>query len=174
MTSSTRTITKAPAAEEDLLYGEGIAQQMRAGVPYNVTKIRGFRPVNDITELNNLNPTKFPKAVLVENGALAFYKYNGAAYEALTILTKITTIVSEVTSFSAISLSTVLLSSGTPQSINNITNGIAGQELKLIATNGNTTIENTASIVLKGGSDYPIPSNTGLTLVYTGSVWAEV
>lgn len=174
MTSSVRTVTKALAAEEDLLYGEGTAQQTRAGVAYTVSKIRGFRPVNDATELAELDPVKFPKVVLVRNGTLQFFQYNGTEYEQLSPLTKVETVTSPVTSFSAIAKHTVIFSSGSAHTISDITNGIIGQELNIISTTVNTTIENSANIVLKGGSNYLISANTGLRLIYTGTVWAEV
>jgi hypothetical protein len=174
MASSVRTVTKALAAEEDLLYGEGTAQQTRAGVSYPVSKIRGFRPVNDATELAELDFAKFPKAVLVRNGAVQFFQHNGTAYEELVLLKKTEVITANISSFSAIAKSTVIFSVGSTQSITDITNGIVGQELNVISTTANTTIENTASIVLKGGANYLIPANTGLRLIYTGTVWAEV
>ena len=174
MASSVRTVTKALAAEEDLLFGEGIAQQTRAGLSYTVSKIRGFRPVNDATELAELDFDKFPKAVLVRNGAVQFFQHNGAEYEELVLLKKTEVITTNLSSFSAIAKNTVIFTVGTAQSISDITNGIIGQELNIISTTVNTTIENNANIVLKGGSNYLIPANTGLRLVYTGTVWAEV
>lgn len=174
MATSVRTVTKALAAEEDLLYGEGTAQQIRAGVSHTVSKIRGFRPVNNTTELADLDFAKFPKAVLVRNGALQFFQHNGTDYEELSILKKTEVISAAVTSFSAVAKNTVIFSSTTAHSINDITNGILGQELNIVSTTLNTTIENSASIVLKGGVNYVIPANTGLRLIYTGTVWSEV
>lgn len=174
MASSVRTVTKALAAEEDLLYGEGTANQTRAGVDYTVSKIRGFRPVNSQDELDSLEFAKFPKAVLVLNGLLRFYQHNGTAYEELVLIPKTEDIIANVSSFSAIAKSTVIFSVTTAQSISDITNGTKGQELTIISTTANTTIENSASIVLKGGVNYLIPANTGIKLTYTGTIWAEV
>lgn len=174
MAESVRTITKALAAEEDLLFGEGTANQSRAGVDYAVSKIRGFRPVNSQDELDNLDFTKFPKAVLVLNGLLSFYQHNGGAYEQIVPVYKTEDITANVSSFSAIAKSTVIFSVATAQSISDITNGTKGQELTIISTTANTTIENSASIVLKGGANYLIPANTGIKLSNTGTVWAEV
>lgn len=174
MVSSVRTVTKALAAEEDLLYGEGTAQQTRAGVAYTVSKIRGFRPVADSTELSELNFSKFPKAALVESGSLRFYQHNGAEYEELVLISKTLTISSAVTSVSAIANRTIIFSVSSAHSITNFTNGIKGQELNIIATTVNTTIDNNANIVLKGGVNLNLPANTGIRLIYTGVVWAEV
>lgn len=174
MTSSVRTVTKALAAEEDLLYGEGIAQQTRAGVTQTVTKIRGFRPVNNVTELGELDHAKFPKAVLVENGTLQFYQFNGAIYEALVPLNKTEVTAAVVSSFSAIGKNTMIFSVAAAQSISDITNGVIGQVITIISTTANTTVENSGSIVLKSGANYLIPANTGIRLQYTGTVWAEV
>ena len=174
MAASVRTVTKALAGEEDLLYGEGTAQQARAGASYTVSKIRGFRPVNDMDELDTLDFNKFPKAVLVTSGYFKFFQFNGAEYEQVIPITKTKVTTSPVTSISAISVNTQILSSVTPHTIDTITNGVTGQELNIIDTTGNTIIENNASIVLKAGSNYDIPTNTGLRLIYTGTVWAEV
>lgn len=174
MASSVRTITKVLAAEEDLLYGEGLANQNRAGIDYAVSKIRGFRPVNNQDELDTLDFAKFPKAVLVLNGLLRFYQYNGVAYEQLVPVAKTIDVTANVSTFSALLLETVIFTVATAQSISDITNGTKGQELTIISTTANTTIENSASIVLKGGANYLIPANTGIKLSFTGTVWAEV
>jgi len=174
MASSVRTVTKALAAEEDLLYGEGTAQQTRAGIAYTVSKIRGFRPVNSLTELDELDFNKFPKAVLVESGLLRFYQHNGSEYEELVLINKTLTIASVVTSVSAIANSTIIFNVSSAHSIVNFTNGSKGQELNIIAITANTTIDNNANIVLKGGSNLNLPTNTGIRLIYTGTVWAEV
>lgn len=174
MASSVRTVTKALAAEEDLLYGEGTAQQTRAGVAYTVSKIRGFRPVNNSTELDDLDFNKFPKVVLVESGAFKFYQHNGTEYEELVPISKTLTIVSPVVTASAIANRTIIFNVGSAHDVANFTNGIKGQELNIIATTANTTIENNANIVLKGGSNLNLPTNTGIRLIYTGVVWAEV
>jgi hypothetical protein len=174
MSATVRTVTKALAAEEDILFGEGTAQQTRAGVAYQVTKFRNMRPVNSIDELNNLDFNKFPKAMLVENGIVKFYQHNGAVYEELIPVTRVSTETAVVTNISAISKQTIIFNVASAHTIASINNGVIGQELNLISSTNNTTIANNANIVLKGGSDYLIPANTGLKLVYTGSVWAEV
>lgn len=174
MSATVRTVTKALAAEEDILFGEGTAQQTRAGVAYTVNKFRNMRPVNSIDELNNLDFNKFPKAILVENGTIKFYQHNGAVYEELVPIVKVTTETAVVSSISAIGKRTIIFNVSSAHTIDTINNGVIGQELTLISSTSNTTIENNAGIVLKGGSNYVIPANTGLRLVYTGSVWAEV
>ena len=146
MASSVRTVTKALAAEEDLLYGEGTAQQTRAGAAYTVTKVRGFRPVNDMDELNALDYNKFPKAVLVTGGYFKFYQFNGTEYEQVIPITKTKTTTSPVTSISAVSVSTQIISSASAHTLDTITNGTIGQELNIIDTTGNTTIENNAVV----------------------------
>jgi len=151
MASSTRTITKALAAEEDLLYGEGVVQQTRAGVPYNVTKIRGFRPVNDVSELNLLDSVKFPKAVLVDNGLLSFYQFNGTEYEQLVPVTKSNVITDTSSTVIAAASQTLLFSVGSVHTISSITGGTKGQVLHIVSTTSFTTIQSNAGIVLKGG-----------------------
>ena len=173
MVSSVRTVTKALAAEEDLLLGEGVAQQTRAGKSYTVTKVSGFRPVNSDEELLALNPIRFPKAALVKNNTVQFMKHNGAEYEALVLVTK-TLVVTSNTSTIAPSADTVIFNISTAHEVSDILSGLLGQKLTIVSTTINTTIKNSTSVVLKGGADYLIPVNTGLQLVYTGSVWAEV
>jgi hypothetical protein len=174
MASSVRTVTKALAAEEDLLFGEGTAQQTRAGRSYTVSKVRGFRPVNNQSELDDLDFNKFPKAVLVENGNFKLYQHNGTFYEELVLVNKTLVVATPSTSISAIANNTIIFSVGSAHTVTNFDNGIKGQELNVISTTANTTIANNANIVLKGGSNYLIPTHTGLRLVYTGTVWAEV
>ena len=173
MTTATRTVTKALAAEEDLLYGEGTASQTRGDNSYTVTKIRGFRPVNDIDELNALDFNKFPKAVMVQNGAFAFYQFNGAEYEQIVPLTKTQTVLSSNPVISVIGVETLLLQSAS-LTITTLNNGTKGQKLHIISEVDNQGIENNAGIVLKGGTNYTFPKNTGITLINTGTVWAEV
>jgi len=173
MATSVRTVTKALAAEEDLLLGEGVAQQTRAGKSYTVTKIGGFRPVNSDEELLALNPISFPKAALVKTSTVQFMKHNGAEYEALVLVPK-TLVVTSNTSTIAPSADTVIFNVSTIHEVSDILSGVLGQKLIIVSTTANTTIKNSTNVVLKGGVDYLIPVNTGLQLVYTGSVWGEV
>lgn len=172
--SSSRVVTKVLAAEEDLLFGEGLAQQTRAKNSYTVNKISIVKPVNNSQDLNDLDPLKYPKVFLVENGYYKFYQYNGAAYEELVPITKTHTISTPVTLISAISKKTIFFDVATPHSVSNISDGFEGQELNLISRTSNTTIANNSEIVLKTGSDYLIPVNTGLKLVFNGNSWSEV
>ncbi len=77
---TTRVITKALATEQDLAYGEGVVEQTRAGTSYELDMIRGFRPCNSQEELFALDPAKFPKACLVQDGTVAFYSWDGTKY----------------------------------------------------------------------------------------------
>jgi len=174
MASSTRTITKVLAAEEDLLWGEGEVTQLRGDESLTLNKIRGFRPVNTQEEFDALDETKYPKVVMVQNGIMTFYQYNGSAYEVLIFQRRLDTVVTADTAFSAISKHTVVYSATSAHTIANITNGFAGQEINLISTTSNTTIANNAIISLKLGGDLLIPANTGIRLVCLGSVWVEV
>ena len=80
----------------------------------------------------------------------------------------------DVTKLAADVNKTIIFNVSSTHTIDTITNGVVGQELTIVSSTNNTTIENNANIVLKGSSNYAIPANTGLKLVYTGSVWAEV
>lgn len=174
MASSTNLVTKVLAAQEDLLFGEGSAAQTRAGESVVVSKIRGFYPVNDLSELNALDHDKFPKACLVSGALISFYKYNGAVYEQLVILPKGETTVAALTSASVVGKEVVVVSSATPHTIIDLQGGTQYQVVRLIATNTNTTIAHNANISLRTGANLNLPANTGVTLCYTGTIWAEV
>lgn len=174
MAATVRTVTKALAAEEDILFGEGTAQQTRAGKSYTVNKFRNMKPVNSLDELAELDFNKFPKVMLVERGAVRFYQHNGAEYEQLVPIARTSVETAAVSSISAINMQSIIFSTTSAHTITSINTGVTGQELAIVSTTNNTTVANNANIVLKGGSDYAIPANTGLKLVYTGSVWAEV
>lgn len=178
MNATVRTITRALATEEDILYGEGTAQQSRGGAQRTVQKVRGFRPVNNQDELQALNPSRFPKAVLVENGVATFYTFDGTGYVPLTINAergyRTVVVASPVTNVNALNLASIIFSVTTSHTLADIDNGEAGKVLHIASTTANTTIANNANISLKGGVDYLIPANTGITLLHTGSIWAEV
>lgn len=82
---TTRVITKALATEQDLAYGEGVVEQTRAGVSYELDMIRGFRPCNSQEELLALDPGKFPKACITADGAVSFYAWDGTKYSVLSL-----------------------------------------------------------------------------------------
>lgn len=60
-----------------------------------------------------------------------------------------------------------------PTTITNFTGGVAGQVLYLVFADTNTTIT-TANAYLSGAASYVSTVNGTLTLVYTGSAWAEI
>lgn len=173
MALATRKVTKVLATKEDIVFGEGTVQQDRAGTTYTLEKLRLIYPVNDESELADLDPEQFPKALLVKNGFVTVYQHNGDTYEELvqTVKTLVTT--EELTVLSAISVDTVIFS-GPVSNLTTINNGSLGQCIKIVPTNGNLTIINNTNIVTKSGSDIVVPINTGVQLVYTGTVWAEV
>lgn len=83
MADTSRYITKALAAQEDMLFGEGTTQQTRGGRTYTVSKLRGFYPCNSLTELNELDPDRFPKACTVINSSVVNYAHDGTSYRAV-------------------------------------------------------------------------------------------
>ncbi len=74
------TIKKNLAGEEDLLFGEGSVNQSRGGGNFTIHGIRGFWPVNNQTELDELDPVKHPKAVLLDGTTLKFYSYTAGSW----------------------------------------------------------------------------------------------
>ena len=172
--TSTRTLTKVLAGEEDLLYGEGLANQTRGEQNVVVNKVRGFRPVNSIEELEELDINRFPKVVLVENGTIRFLEFDGAYYSDLSFAPLPYTVDTAISSVSVSARTTIVFSVDEPHTVSQLAGGNQGQEITLVSTqDAKTTIENNAVISLKGGTDYTIPLNTGLKLVYIGTVWME-
>lgn len=174
MPASTRVATKALAGQEDLLFGEGVANQTRAGQSLPISKIRGFYPVNDVAELADLDFLRFPKAVVVQSGQMQFYQHNGAEYEQVQLTPKGDVTESPVTSTSAVGIETLVIDSATPHTLSNLTNGFLYQRVYIVAVTGNTTVDNNSVIKLKGGVPLLLPSGTGITLIHTGSFWSEV
>jgi hypothetical protein len=172
--TTTRTVTKALAVEEDILYGEGPAQQTRGGVSTPVTKVSGFRPVNTMAELLALDIEKFPKAVLVINGTAIFYQHNGTDYEQLIPLSKQETISVDNAAISVATKETIIFNVATPHLLTSLNDGIVGQRVTLISKTANTTVQNNTNMALKGAADYLIPINTGITLEFIGTIWSEV
>ena len=173
--TSTRTLTKVLAGEEDLLYGEGLANQTRGEQSVIVNKVRGFRPVNSIEELEELDVSRFPKAVLVENGTMRFLEFDGSYYADLSFAPLPVTVDTTVSSVPVSARTVIVFDVESPHTVSLLAGGNQGQEITLVSTqDAKTTIENNATISLKGTTDYAIPLNTGLKLVYIGTVWMEV
>lgn len=175
--STVRVVKKVLAVEEDLLYGEGVVEQERAGKLYEVNRIRGFRPVNSLSELNVLDPSRFPKVALVQNGVVTLKQYNGTTYEDLAIGNtgaKASVTTEPIVSLGNLNMTTCIFSVPSPHTLTTIAPGSTGQELTLVSTTNNTTVANNSTISLKSGQGVTIPRNTGLKLIYTGSTWAEV
>lgn len=81
---SNRVITKSLAAQQDLLFGEGLQEQKRAGGNFVVDKIRTIYPVNSLDELNALDPEQFPKARLYTEDGTVDYVYSEGEYVAVS------------------------------------------------------------------------------------------
>lgn len=65
------------------------------------------------------------------------------------------------------------VNNGGSTTVTSFTGGTSGQYILLLGGNANTTIQNNASIKLKGAVDAVLPSNGIMTLFFT-SVWTEV
>lgn len=77
---SSLQVEKNLLTEEDIAYGEGPLVQQRQGIPFNLSKVRGFYPVNSVEELNALDTVKHPKAVLCSSSSATFYSYISGAW----------------------------------------------------------------------------------------------
>lgn len=75
------TILKDLAGQEDLLLGEGSENQVRDGLAFPVSKIRVIYPANDTTEIQNLDPNKYPKVMLWSGSTVQFYLWDGSVYQ---------------------------------------------------------------------------------------------
>jgi hypothetical protein len=71
-------------------------------------------------------------------------------------------------------LTVVNASNTSPTTVTAINNGSAGRTLTIVFTNGNTTIQNNASIKLNGAANFVGTADDSLTLIWTGSAWQEV
>lgn len=79
---TTNTIKKVLAGEEDLAYGEGTETQIRSEQEIEVSQVRaGYRPCATAEEMNALDPLRFPRASVIEDGQIKFYAHNGTSYE---------------------------------------------------------------------------------------------
>jgi hypothetical protein len=69
---------------------------------------------------------------------------------------------------------TFLASNSSGTTITNFTSGIDGQELLIIFTNSNTTVQHNANIRLSGGTNFTGTSNDTMRLVYSSAIWYEL
>lgn len=76
-------IKKDLAGQEDILWGEGSVIQVRNQQNTEVSKVRMIYPSESIAELQQVDPDKFPRVVLISEGKIQFYSWNGAQYEPL-------------------------------------------------------------------------------------------
>lgn len=174
MPDSTRIATKVLGAQQDLLIGEGKAQQSRAGTTYTVDKIRLLYIANSLEELNALDPTMFPKALLVVDGGYSLRVFDGAVYRHVPQLQPVASVTDETT-IDVTAVETVVVTPTVPTIITELSNGVNGQCVRLIATTPDTTVANNSTIHLRGGSNLALPIGTGITLVFISSIgWAEV
>lgn len=65
------------------------------------------------------------------------------------------------------------LAYASPATITNFLNGVSGQTIRLLPTNGNITLKNNATIVTKSGSDTNISANQVITLSLYNGVWYQ-
>ncbi len=71
----TRNVKKNLIGEQDVAYGEGQVDQTRAGGDYAIDQIRSLWPINDVAELDTLDPTRHPKAVRLDRVTLKATMY---------------------------------------------------------------------------------------------------
>jgi hypothetical protein len=62
-------------------------------------------------------------------------------------------------------------SNSSATSITNFTNGRVGQSIVITATNANTTINNTATILNDGGTNLAVPSGGSVSYLFNGTAW---
>ncbi len=71
-----RTIEKNLICEQDIAYGEEDIAQTRNGGSYTGTQIRGLWPINEESELETLDPSRHPKAILIDGDILTIYTWD--------------------------------------------------------------------------------------------------
>ncbi|QBP07043.1 hypothetical protein ETP1_042 [Edwardsiella phage ETP-1] len=76
----TNLVHKELGGMEDLLFGEGKAQQVRNGQPIEVTRIKLLYLIRSDAELTGLDGSRFPFVLKVAQDGAEFFRYNGSAY----------------------------------------------------------------------------------------------
>ncbi len=75
-------ITKNLIVQEDLALGEATISQTRGGVNYpTLNPLRSIYPVNNLVELNAIDPTKYLKACLFINSEYTLYSYYSGSWQ---------------------------------------------------------------------------------------------
>lgn len=74
-------IKKELIVQEDIDFGENTVDQTRQDTQYeNLAQVNNLYTINSIEELQYVDPLKFPKVVLFENGIASFYQYVENSY----------------------------------------------------------------------------------------------
>lgn len=98
---------------------------------------------------------------------------NDGVFEAKQLKNKFVIVTNGATSIDASSGNVFATVNGSATSINSIINGVGGQEITLIMTDNNTTIQYTSNIKLKDGVNYVATNNDTIKLVCDGVNWFE-
>ena len=130
---------------------------------------------------NNQNVLQISKErtrIKASGGATILELLNAGLSQGLKVETRVVGRQATVStgSFSVAGMNSAVLNFAGATTVTALTDGIAGQIITLIAGNANATIQHNATIRLKSGANYVLPSETGVSLCWSGlhSKWFEI
>ena len=141
----------------------------------SLTDVRGVEVESDITTgtstheiLNNFGPQvvsmMYPTATPT-NARLIYNRSVGGLRVGVYTAADLTPSVYHV--------DVLVIANASAKTITTLDDGEEGQTVKLIFSDGNTTIADGATVQLSGGSNFVSSGNDSLTLTYSGGVWLE-
>lgn len=174
MSTLLRQVNKVLIAQEDIAIGEEPVVQIRQGESTPLSKVRLLGITNNQGELEALDPTKYPKALLIDKDEYRLLQFSGQEYSDLVspiryAEVEVTNPVVDVTN-----LQTLFLSAQQQMTVSQFEGGKIGQELTIIARTGFLSIMHNFNIVLKDSTDRVLTLYSSLKLVFDGQVWVEI
>jgi hypothetical protein len=148
----------------EVLDDRGAGQIMEYGLGGNLT---GLTVVDMEVSNNNFKNVKTESVVFFGGNSSGIRMFNNVLKTPVKYLTGNTPSVMGHDRFFYIT------QAGGPADVTNFVDGYTGQEMIIIATDGNSTIKNGATIKLNGAADFAMAANNTLTLVNIAGVWYE-
>ncbi|MFK7678842.1 hypothetical protein ACI3ER_12430 [Bacillus sp. Wb] len=114
---------------------------------------------------------------LKANESLELTYTSGAWYETDRVVQEVpvtTTLSGTETTLDVSTTDRFHLNQSAASTITAFNNGTGSQEITLLSFNGNTTIQNNATILLKGATNATIPANGIMKFIYTTGKWFEM
>lgn len=122
--------------------------------------VGNLTPDNENSIDTNINSTNF--------FALNFDNHRNAL-----IKPQVKSLIATETTVSAYGANQLNLAHTSPTTLSSITNGVEGQEMYILAFNGNSTIQHNTSVRLRGAVDAVLSAENNLTLKFSVGKWRE-